>query len=198
MAPVYRTIPQAIVTTMMSTKAATVAILRYRMYTKLKKGHPLLKMLQQVDILEGLSGTFCDEDEIAQDGRKPQPVRLVFLDYSPMKDRQQVYHFEVDLVQTAADHLPHFVQDPTLPRLCGSRHYFTGQLVTAFHLPGQRAVDDADDDEDKSRNDESSSRRQGYIACVNFEVPRILFLKDDAFRKHIEFLSSGGRSSSLS
>ena len=76
-----------------------------------------------------------------------------------LKGGDQAVHFEIDLVDTRAKNPPRevFSRDG---RLLGMRHFFNDQVTHAAQLPG-------------------------YIACVNFEQPRILLLGDQVFRDNL-------------
>jgi hypothetical protein len=67
-------------------------------------------------------------------------------------------HFAVDLKETRTNHAP------WEPEPGKKRHYFNEQVTHMSHMK------DGD---------------QGYLVCVNFEQPRILFLKDDKFKKYL-------------
>ena len=175
LAPVYRTGSEAQVKAFMKFKAgSSTAMVYYRLaLTARVKSLPRAQAQQEADYLASISNTYMDESHKED---KAQPVRLVFLKFpdctSGGSKKPQAFHFQVDLEQTVAEHPPRYVQDEFMPdKVHGFRHHFNGQVVTAMHLQS------------------TSTERAGYIACVNFEQPRILFLKDEVFRRHIGYLS---------
>lgn len=87
----------------------------------------------------------------------PAPVRLIFIDSTSGATQ----HFEIDLVETRQRHQSRTVKSRT-DKVLGQRHFFNEQVTHASHL---RAADGT-----------------GFIACVNFEQPRILLLRDTIFR----------------
>ena len=72
-----------------------------------------------------------------------------------LKGDQQVVHFEIDLMGTRNNNPPREIYSRN-GKLLGMRHFFNDQVTHAIHLGG-------------------------YIACVNFEQPRILLLGDQMF-----------------
>jgi hypothetical protein len=103
-------------------------------------------------------------------GAEPAPVRLVFMttpasaSSSVYNTHEQAFHFEIDLTTTRAQNQPYDVRNPLTGAVYGKRNYFNEQVTHAAHLVHEGC---------------------GYIACVNFEQPRILLLKDDVFRETI-------------
>jgi hypothetical protein len=72
-------------------------------------------------------------------------------------DGKKYTHFAVDLKETRAKHAP------WEPEPGKKRHYFNEQVTHMSHMKDRA--------------------NQGYFVCVNFEQPRILFLKDNKFKK---------------
>jgi hypothetical protein len=130
-----------------------------------------------------------------KEGANPEPIRLIFI-----KPDGTAFHFEVSLQETqttkqprsilARDDAEHFISHvsrgdtngviDTLtggekkkkePVVLGKRHYFNEQVTHAAHL---------------------TDGTQGYVACVNFEQPRILLLKDNVFRNMMGSPAGGG------
>jgi hypothetical protein len=87
----------------------------------------------------------------------PAPVRLIFIDSATGK----AAHYEIDLTETRSQHPSRTVKSRQ-GEVQGQRHFFNEQVTHASHL--------------------KSSDGQGFVACVNFEQPRILLLNDKAFR----------------
>jgi hypothetical protein len=86
----------------------------------------------------------------------PAPIRLIFLDGSS----GHAVHFEIDLAETRKHHQPRVIKSRK-GKTKGERHFFNEQVTHAAHL------NDGD---------------HGFVACVNFEQPRILLLNDKVFR----------------
>ena len=92
-----------------------------------------------------------------QEGVDPAPVRIILL-----QPNQDAVHLEIDLVQTRAEHGPREIASRDGKKVLGQRHFFNEQVTHAAHLKGSDGT--------------------GYVACVNFEQPRILLLNDRTFR----------------
>lgn len=130
---------------------------------------PLGEAFRDPEVALAFSNTYI------KDNVDPEPVRLVFIKDGEAK------HFEVDLVQTRKEHGPRdimardggerFIGNATKGDLkgavqggsknqavLGKRHFFNEQVTHAAHMGD-------------------------WIACVNFEQPRILLLSDKLFRE---------------
>jgi hypothetical protein len=88
----------------------------------------------------------------------PSPVRLIFLDASGT-----AFHFEIDMAETRAKNKSRSIKSRD-GEVLGLRHFFHEQVTHASHL-------------------KSPDGTTGYVACVNFEQPRILLLNDKVFRE---------------
>lgn len=88
---------------------------------------------------------------------QPNPIRLIFLKPG---DPDSTIHFEVDLVETRKGKGLQTIARGG--KELGKRHYFNEQVTHAAHV-----------------HDEDGN---GYVACVNFEQPRVLLLKDEKFK----------------
>ena len=95
-----------------------------------------------------------------QEGKDPAPI-MIFLMTS---DASKARHFYVDLEQTRKEHPPREIKDDK-GKVLGKRHFFNEQVTHAAHLVGEDGT--------------------GFIACVNFEQPRILLLNDTIFRNEM-------------
>ena len=143
---------------------------------------PLQEAFRDPEVSLAFSNTYI------KDGQNPDPVRLIFI-----KQDGKAYHFEVDLEETRAKNAPREIKargvgerflgnvqagksrevmdtvrgsserQQEIPVL-GKRHHFNEQVTHAAHL---------------------TDGEQGYIACINFEQPRILLLNDNVFRDHM-------------
>ena len=85
------------------------------------------------------------------------PIRLIIID--PVTDES--YHFEVDLDETRKTRGLVEIKDRDSDKVLGKRYHFNEQVTHASHMK----LGDT-----------------GFIACVNFEQPRILLLEDTPFR----------------
>jgi hypothetical protein len=91
----------------------------------------------------------------------PAPVRLIFLEASGT-----AFHFEIDLAETRMKNRARTIKSRK-GKVLGERHFFNEQVTHASHL-------------------KSPNGTAGFVACVNFEQPRILLLNDTVFREAVE------------
>jgi hypothetical protein len=87
----------------------------------------------------------------------PAPVGLIFLEASGA-----AFHFEIDLKETRAKNKARTIKSRK-GKVLGERHFFNEQVTHSSHL-------------------KSPNGTAGFVACVNFEQPRILLLNDTVFR----------------
>jgi hypothetical protein len=125
----------------------------FQIQTAFMKGENLQEALIDPEVALSFSNTYI------QEGIPPLPVRLLIM--SP--DGSKVCHYEIDLVKTRSENEPVTKVDFQSGKELGKRHFFNEQVTHAAHL--------------KSEND------KGYIACVNFEQPRLLLFRDTKFRE---------------
>lgn len=116
-------------------------------------GENIGKAIRDPEVDLAFSNTYVTENA------QPNPIRLIFLKPG---DPESTIQFEVDLVETRKQHALRSIV--RAGKELGKRQYFNEQVThAAQHL-----------------FDESCN---GYIACVNFEEPRILLLRDDKFKE---------------
>lgn len=153
----YSTAPAAAVNHVLSQSFISSRLnLIVQAVTACMQGERLRTALQDPEVSLSFSNTYIRKNVA------PAPIRLIFL--NPTADAQPVaHHFEIDLVQTRAQHPPHAIRSREGDRILGERHFFNEQVTHAAHFK------DAEND-------------RGYVACVNFEEPRILLLDDRVFR----------------
>ena len=169
--PAYSTISKTLVDAVMNRSHLTsFFLLLTPIMTACSEKESLRKALLDPEVALSFSNTYI------VDGEEPAPVRLIFLtrpsssssaaasnnNNTTMMDG--AFHFEVDLSETRSQNEPYTVMDPKTGKPLGKRHFFNKQVTHAAHLVHEGS---------------------GYIACINFEQPRVLLLKDDAFRKTI-------------
>ena len=154
LSPAYSTVPESTVDNIMQRNCAmSMVLFGYQVLTAVSKGEDIREALEDPEVSLGFSNTFIKEDDV-----DPAPIRILMM----KPDGSKCYHFEVDLVQTRADHDP---WEPEPEEKPGQMRYFFNEQVThSSHL---------------------KSEDGGYIVCVNFEEPRVLLLKDDKFKECI-------------
>jgi hypothetical protein len=154
MCPAYSTVPERIVKHVLQRTLIMSAVLFYlQVSTAAMRGENFREAILDPEVSLSFSNTYIEG------GKDPAPVRLIFL----KSDNPDVnFHFEVDLVDTRAKNEPREIKDRKTSKVLGKRHFFNEQVTHAAHMK------DADG--------------KGYIVCVNFEQPRILFMEDNLFR----------------
>lgn len=152
--PAYSTVPQSTVKNIMQRNCAmSMVLFGYQVMTAVAKCEGIREALEDPEVSLGFSNTFIKE------GVDPAPIRIMMM----KPDGSKCYHFEIDLVQTRADHDPWEPEPEEKPGQM--RHFFNEQVTHSSHLKSE----DGD----------------GYVVCINFEQPRILLLKDDTFKQCI-------------
>jgi hypothetical protein len=152
--PAYSTVPESTVNNVLNRAFVLSTILFYlQLSTACMKGESFADAIQDPEVSLSFSNTYI------QEGVDPAPVRLLF-----MKPGGDSFHFEVDLEETRQNNPAREIKDPKTGAVLGKRHFFNEQVTHAGHLV---------DPEDGS----------GFIACVNFEQPRILLLDDKPFKE---------------
>jgi hypothetical protein len=155
--PAYSTVSEFIAKNIMRRPYLFSGILLYyQIATCFMKGETFNQALHDPEVSLSFSNTYISEDT------PPAPVRLIFQNTT---DNTQVFHFEVDLAEARAKNAPREIKDRETGAVLGKRHFFNEQVTHAAHL---------------------KFGGEGFVACVNFEQPRILLLKDDVFRDHMK------------
>jgi hypothetical protein len=94
-----------------------------------------------------------------EEGKAPAPVCLI----SVKPDNPDLnFHFEMDLVDTRDRNERREIKDRKTSKVLGKCHFFDEQVTHAAHIK------DADG--------------KGYVICVNFEQPCIMFMEGSLFR----------------
>lgn len=151
--PAYSTIPAVAVDNVMKSSCfSSVASFMAQIGTACMKGERIVDAILDPEVDLSFSNTYADDKNDI-----PQPIRLIFLKPG---DPEATAHFEVDLVETRKQHGLRSIRDHSSGIVLGKRHFFNEQVTHAAHLVGGA---------------------KGYIACVNFEQPRILLLEDKFF-----------------
>lgn len=152
--PAYATQSESVVDNLMKRSWAFAAVLFYfQMSTMFMRGEHLREALRDPEVSLSFSNTYI------QEGEEPKPIMLLLMNCSD----GTACHFEIDLEQTRAEHEPREIKDRSGENVLGKREFFNEQVTHAGHLVDQESG-------------------KGFIACVNFEQPRILLLSDAPFR----------------
>jgi hypothetical protein len=152
--PAYSTVPEKIVKNVMQrTFLVSAALFYLQVSTACMRGENFREAILDPEVSLSFSNTFIKE------GRDPAPVRLMFIKPG---NSDQIFHFEVDMVDARTKNVPREIKDRKTDKVLGKRHFFNEQVTHAAHMK------DADG--------------KGYVVCVNFEQPRILFMEDSSFR----------------
>jgi hypothetical protein len=152
--PAYSTVSEKIVKNVMQrTFLVSAALFYLQLATACMSGESFRDAILDPEVSLSFSNTYIKE------GKDPAPVRLIFLKPG---NPDSTFHFEVDLVDSRAKNEPREIKDPKTGKVLGKRHFFNEQVTHAAHMK------DADG--------------KGYVVCVNFEQPRILFMEDSSFR----------------
>mmetsp|Transcript_1744 Transcript_1744/g.3663 ORF Transcript_1744/g.3663 Transcript_1744/m.3663 type:complete len:439 (+) Transcript_1744:206-1522(+) len=161
--PAYSTVSTFVAQNVMRRKTLFSSILfYYQISTSWMRGESIREALRDPEVSLSFSNTYISE------GTAPAPVRLIF--QSTRNDSNQAWHFEVDLEEARSKHAPRDICDrEDKSKVLGQRHYFNEQVTHAAHLVTS------------SENGDGSTTKKGFVACVNFEQPRILLLEDSAF-----------------
>jgi hypothetical protein len=155
--PAYSTVPEGIVKNVLKrTVVGSLGLFYLQVSTACMRGESFREAILDPEVSLSFSNTYIKE------GKDPAPVRLIFL---KPDNPDSNFHFEVDLVDTRAKNEPREIKDRETGKVLGKRHYFNEQVTHAAHMK------DADG--------------KGYVVCVNFEQPRILFLEDSLFRSNM-------------
>jgi hypothetical protein len=151
--PAYSTVSEAAVNTVMKrTVLLSAALLYLQISTACMRGENFREAILDPEVSLKFSNTYIAK------GVDPAPVRLIF---TKPNNPEQTFHFEVDLVGTRAKNAPRTIKDRDGKKVLGQRHFFNEQVTHAAHM--------------------KDANGKGYIVCVNFEQPRILFLEDAKF-----------------
>ena len=154
LSPAYSIVSERLVQNALARNFVTsAALFIYQIFTACTKCERLSEALLDPEVSLALSNTYI------QEGVDPLPVRMVMM----TPDGSKYYHFEIDLVETRANHKPWEPNPEDKPGKM--REHFNEQVTHASHL---RTKDGA-----------------GYVVCVSFEEPRILLLKDAKFKECI-------------
>jgi hypothetical protein len=154
LSPAYTTLPEKVIKIAMNRSLLASAGLFYlQVSTACMRGESFREALLDPEVSLKFSNTYIKE------GKDPAPVRLIFL---KPDSPDSSFHFEVDLVDTRAKNKPREIKDGKTGKVLGKRDFFNEQVTHAAHMK------DADG--------------KGYVVCVNFEQPRILFMEDSSFR----------------
>jgi hypothetical protein len=174
--PAYTRVPKAAVEKFMKRPWLSSTILFFvQLVSACLTCEPLGQAFRDPEVLLAFSNTFVKE------GADPEPIRLIFV-----KPGGTTFHFEVYLQETLSANEPrsilargnaeHFIHlsrgnstgvintltgGEKKMTVLGKRHHFNEQVTHAAHL---------------------TDGTNGYVACVNFEQPRILLLDDKVFR----------------
>lgn len=155
--PAYRTASKVSVDLVLRrSKVSSTILLFVQMASAFLQGERLKAALKDPEVALSFSNTFLPK-KAPRNSSKPTtqpPVRLIFMD---PRTGGLASHCEIDLQHTRRQHPPRVITDPKSQRVLGQRHHFNEQVTHVCHL-------------------------DGHIACVNFEQPRILMLKDDVFK----------------
>lgn len=118
-----------------------------------KEKENLKAALLDAEVAVNYSNTFIGPEA------SPCPIRLAVL----KNDGSEGKHYEIDLSETRKNHPNWDVTDLEFGtgKVLGQRYFFDEQVTHAAHL--------------KTSDDE------GYIVCINFQQPRVLIMKDNAF-----------------
>jgi len=153
--PAYSSVPAAAVDNIMKSSAlSSIASFCAQVGTACMHGEGIVEAIHDPEVDLAFSNTYVNEKNDI-----PAPIRLIFLKPG---DPDSTFHFEVDLVSTRKEHGLHTIRDCiNREKELGKRHYFNEQVTHAAHI---------------------FDGNKGYIACVNFEQPRILLIDDEPFR----------------
>lgn len=147
LSPAYTTVSEAVVEKIMKqTLLSSVSMLCMQAASAQVEQENLLDALWDPEVDVRFSNT------VITPGVPPPPVRLILM----RPDAKAALHFEVDLEETRASHAPYEVKDKV--GRTAQRHFFNEQVTHAAHLPA------------------AEGGGAGWIACVNFEQPRVLLL----------------------
>jgi len=151
--PAYSTLPESTVDNVMKRPLLSSTILFVvQIVSAIMHRERFRDAIRDPEVCLSFSNTYIKE------GEEPAPVRLIFL---KPNHPESTFHFEVDLAETRAQNAEREIKDES-GKVLGKRYFFNEQVTHAAHL--------------KNENGE------GFVACVNFEQPRILLLNDKAFR----------------
>jgi hypothetical protein len=129
-----------------------VGVFFAHLFTGCVEGETLKEALEDPEVLLSFSNTYIKK------GEAPLPIKLVMV----KRDGSLAHHFEVDLVQTRQEHEPREIKELGTGEVLGKRHYFNDQVTHAARL-------------------EKADGSGWCIACISFEEPRILLLKEEPF-----------------
>jgi hypothetical protein len=187
--PAYTRVPKALVEKFMKRPWLSSTILFFvQLISACLTCEPLGQAFRDPEVVLAFSNTFVKE------GADPEPIRLIFI-----KPDGTTFHFEIALHETisaneprsimARDNAEHLIGRMSRGNssrvintttggekkqtVLGQRHHFNEQVTHAAHL---------------------TDGTNGYVACVNFEQPRILLLNDEVFRNMMMGSPSGGDS----
>ena len=167
--PAYSTASEKVVSAIMKRGfLVSLVLFYYQISTACMRNESFSEAIRDPEVSLSFSNTYV------KDGVAPAPLRLIL--FKPVDDDNNnnqnkkkatttttttTAHFEVDLVDIRTKNANTIVKDPKTGKVLGERYYFNEQVTHTGHLR------DADG--------------QGYLVCVNFECPRILFLKEEPF-----------------
>jgi len=156
--PAYTTISEAQVVMVMQ-RGFVLSTMGFwaQIATAVMRGENVRKALLDPEVSLSFSNTYIKK------GVPPAPVRLLLLKDGGAK----VAHFEIDLQETREKNPNSIITDrhKNNGHALVERCFFNEQVTHTAHLRGTDG--------------------QGCLACVSFECPRILLLKEEAFLKVI-------------
>lgn len=160
MCPAYSTAPAGAVKNVMNRSCLVSAVVIFlQLSTACMRRERFRTALRDPEVSLAFSNTYI------KTGVDPAPLRLIFLDTATsggeIKNHNAV-HFEIDLEDTRAQNEAREVKSRDGSKVLGRRDFFNEQVTHAAHF-----------------RDGSGA---GFVACVNFEQPRILLLNDKVFR----------------
>lgn len=153
--PAYSTVPEGTVKTVMKRGFLMSAVLFYYQVST-----AFMRGEKFREAIRDPEVSLSFSNTYVTEGVPPAPVRLILL----KNGGEKVAHFEVDLEETRAQNANTSLTDQKSGKV-RERYFFNEQVTHTGHLRGADG--------------------QGYLACVNFECPRILLLKEEAFLKGI-------------
>jgi len=116
------------------------------------------KSMRDPEVDLSLSWTYVDEK------KDPKPLRFIIGDLdSTSTSACSGKHFEVDLEETRKTNPNWKFNDPRTGDFKGERYYFCEQVTHMSHLKNKEG--------------------DGFITCINFQQPRIMFMNDSIFEK---------------
>ena len=122
----------------------------------------IVKAMSDPEVDVSLNWTYVDES------KPPAPIRFMIGECSSTDTDVDGKHFEIDLVETRKACPPWMVNDAKSGSLLGMRYHFCEQVTHMSQMKNKDGM--------------------GFITCINFQQPRIMFMKDTVFQKQISKL----------